>query len=229
MMQFVFIIAIIITVASCAIIAYALSRELSNSHPSHLTNVQRNLAVNVEDTPTIEREGDAKFYSRLTIDNDFIDPAHHCDFCNKIEYIPGQEKKAEIAYRIDNLDLKGYQRIVFFARGELGGEIVSFIAIGRTFGGFHSKNLDNFPYQDFAVTTKNVTLDNFWKRYEISLNVTQLDNITHPFGFVITGHETGVKEIFYLKGVTFDPKPAQHPLPLVNTTVSSVKSINELN
>lgn len=226
-MQFVFVIAIIITVASCTVLVYAIARDLSNSHPPHLTNIQRDLAVNVEDTPTIERGGEAKFYSRLTIDNDFIDPTHSCNFCNKIEYTPGQEKKAGIAYRIDKLDLKGYQRIVFFARGQQGGEIVSFIAIGMISSGLNSNNIDSFPYQDFTVTTKNVTLDNFWKRYEISLNETRLDNITHPFGFVTTGHEPGVKEIFYLKGVTFDRKPAQHPIPLVNTTIFNIQPINK--
>jgi hypothetical protein len=226
-MQSVFIVAIVVTVASCAILAYGFVRDLSNSHSSHLTNIQRDLAANVEDTPTVERAGDAKFYSRLTIDNDFIDPTHSCDFCNKIEYTPSQEKKAGIAYRIDGLDLKSYHRIVFFARGEQGGEIVSFVALGRISSGLNSNNVDSFPYQDFAITTKNVTLDDFWKRYEISLQQSQLENVTHPFGFVITGLEPGVKEIFYLKGVTFDRNAAKHPIPLVTTSISNIQPIKK--
>ena len=205
-MQFVFVVAIVISVASCAVLVYGFVRDLSNSHPSHMTNIQRDVTANVEDTPTVERGGDARFYSRLTIDNDFIDPTHSCDFCNKIEYTPSQEKKAGIAYGIDGLDLKGYKRIVFFVRGQQGGEVVSFVAMGRISSGLNSNSVDSFPYQDFAVTTKNVTLTDFWKRYEISLKESQLDNVTHPFGFVITGHEPGAKEIFYLKGVTFDRK-----------------------
>lgn len=226
-MQVVFVFAIIITVASCAVLVYAFTHDLPSTHPSHSTKFQRDPVVNVEDTPRIERVGEAKFYSRLTIDNDFIDPTHSCDFCNRIEYTPGQEKKAGIAYRADESDLKGYQRIVFFARGQQGGEIVSFIAIGRISSGLNSNKMDYFPYQDFAITTKNVTLEDFWKRYEISLNETQLGSITHPFGFVITGHKPEVREIFYLKGVTFDPNPAQHALPLVNTSIWDVKPINK--
>ena len=221
-MQFILVVAIIITIASCTVLVYAFARELSNTHPSHFTN-QRDVTVNVEDTLTIVRGGEANFYSRLKMDKDFIDPTHSCDFCNRIEYSPGQEKKAGIAYRIDGLDLKGYQRIVFFARGEQGGENVSFVAIGRISSGPNSNNVDSFPYQDFAVTTKNVTLNDFWKRYEISLKESQLDKVTYPFGFVISGHESGVKEIFYLKGVSFDRKAAQHPIPVVTTLISNIQ------
>jgi len=193
--------------------------DFSNSQSNHLPIVHRDGAVFVEDTPTIERGGEAKFYSRLSIDNNFIDPSNHCDFCNKIEYTPGRDGKAGIAYRTDELDLTGYQRIVFFARGQQGGEVVSFIAIGRSATDPTLSNVGVFPYQRFDITSSNVTLENFWKRYEISLHGIKLEDVPYPFGFVIMSHGLEVKRIFYLKGVTFDPKPARHPLPIINATI----------
>ena len=79
---------------------------------------------------------------------------------------------------------------------------------------------DLFPNEDFAITTKNVTLQNDWKKYEISLNKTKLEDVTLPFGFVITDNNTP-KQIFYLKGVTFDRKLAQNPLSTIKTIISS--------
>jgi hypothetical protein len=218
-MQFVFAIAIICTVAACGILVYTFAGAFSNSHFLHSTTTQdTKRAINVEDSPLIERGGEAKFYSRLMIDNDIMDDMNACHHCNKIEYTPGEEGKAGIAYMNDKLDLRGYQRIVFFARGQHGGEVVSFVAIGRSTYTPATKNVDTFPNQDFAITTKNVTLGEFWKRYEISLDKTRLEDVTHPFGFVITGPEPEVNQVFYLKGVTFDRKPAVNPLPLVNLT-----------
>ena len=216
-MHFVVIVTIISTIISGAFLVYAFG-DFSNSHSLHPVDIKRDGTVNVEDILTIERGGEAKFYSRLVLDNNVIDPSNNCEFCNKIEYIPGSEGKAGVAYRNEKLDLSRYHRIVFFARGQHGDEVVSFIAIGRGSLDPSLNKVDTFPYQDFAITSRNVTLDNVWKRYEISLNNTNLEDVTHPFGFVITGHEPEVKQTFYLKGVTFDRKSAQHPLQIANTS-----------
>jgi hypothetical protein len=217
-MQFVFAIAIIGTVAACGILVYAFAGVFSNFHPVHPTTIQEKRAINVENNPLMERGGEARYYSRLKINNNFMDDMNSCHLCSRIIYTPGEHGKAGIAYLNDKLDLNGYQRIVFFARGQQGGEVVSFIAIGKSAYNPSTKNVDTFPNQDFVIMTKNVTLGEFWKRYEISIDKTKLADVTHPFGFVITGHESGVEQIFYLKGVTFDSKPAVNPLPLVNMT-----------
>ena len=222
-MQYVLIVGILIATASCTILAYALGTNVSNvpgTHAVHPTTIQIERAVHVEDTPSIDRAGDAEFNSRLMIDNDYMDSTNSCEFCNKIEYTPGAVGKAGIAYRNDKLDLEGNQRIVFFARGQQGGEEVSFVAIGKSTSGQTTNDGDLFPNGDFAITTKNVTLQNDWKRYEISLNKTKLEDVTLPFGFVITDNESP-KQIFYLKGVTFDRKLAQNPLPTVDTKISN--------
>ena len=222
-MQYVLIVGILIAIASCTILAYALGTNVSDvpgTHVVHPTTIQLERAVHVEDTPSIDRSGDATLNSRLMMDKDYMDSTNSCEFCNKIEYTPGEVGKAGIAYRNDKLDLEGNQRIVFFARGQQGGEEVSFIAIGRSTSVQTMNDDDLFPNGDFAITTKNVTLKNDWKKYEISLNKTKLKDVTLPFGFVITDNESP-KQIFYLKGVTFDTKLAQNPLSTVNTLISN--------
>ena len=222
LMLYVLIVGIVGAIASCVILAYALGTNVSNvpgTHAVHPTSVQLERVVHVEDTPSIERAGDAELNSRLIVDKDYLDSTS-CEFCNKFEYTPGSMGKAGIAYRNDKLDLEGYQRIVFFARGQQGGEEVSFTAIGRSTSGQTRYDDDLFPNEDFAITTKNVTLQNDWKKYEISLNKTKLEDVTLPFGFVITDNNTP-KQIFYLKGVTFDRKLAQNPLSTIKTIISS--------
>ena len=55
-----------------------------------------------------------------------------CEICQFIKYMPGPIGKAGVAYKsAQTLDLSGAHRIVFFAKGELGGENVSFVAIGK--------------------------------------------------------------------------------------------------
>ena len=218
-MNQILIVAVVTSAASCIILAYAFVPDFSTFNSPHISHTQFDGTINLEHTSAIVRGGEAKFYARLKIDKDFMDVSKSCDHCNKVEYTPSGDNKAGIAYSYDKLDLKGYQRIVFFAKGQQGGEVVSFIAIGRTTSDTTPSYGDTFPNQQFTIVTKNVTLDKTWKRYEISVNKTNLEDVTHPFGFVIYGHMAGAEEVLYLKGVTFDRKPAQHPLLTLNTTV----------
>jgi hypothetical protein len=102
--------------------------------------------------------------------------------------MPGPIGKAGAAYKSTHvLDLSGAQRVVFFARGEFGGENVAFLAIGK------SSNTDSppvlpdiFPNLTFAVISKNVTLTNNWTRYELSLNGSGTTGVTDPFGFIVS-------------------------------------------
>ena len=102
------------------------------------------------------------------------------------------------------------KRIVFFAKGQNGGEQVSFVAVGRNIGN-DSQAIDDlarayFPNQRFGIMTEKITLSDYWKKYEISLISKDLTEITYPFGFVMTsGNTTGVQK-FFLKGITFDDK-----------------------
>jgi hypothetical protein len=179
------------------------------------------VASDIEDTATIEVQGEPRVKSRLTIDNDFVDPENHCDFCSRIEYEPGQEHKAGVAYRNDKLDWNDSKRIVFFAKGEKGGENVSFLAAGKSTDNFKRNDTDIFPNIVFLVTTEKIVLDDQWRRYEMTLNNIPLMHSTFPFGFQITENTSNAKMVFYLKGVTLDRQSAKTPLGKAIPTLNS--------
>jgi hypothetical protein len=164
-----------------------------------------------------------------------------CEICQFIKYIPGPVGKAGVAYKsAQTLDLSGAKRVVFFAKGELGGEHLSFIAIGKPSN--TSPVLPNiFTNLKFAVISKNVTLTNEWARYQLGLNVTGATGVTDPFGFIVSKVRTQVPSnstspqppltdananhvTFFMKGVTFDNNPAVNPIPTVQ--LSSTNTTN---
>ena len=54
------------------------------------------------------------------------------DCCYVIQYTPGPIGKAGLAYKApDDFDLSRADRVVFFAKGENGGENVRFLAAGK--------------------------------------------------------------------------------------------------
>ena len=98
--------------------------------------------------------------------------------------MPGPNGKAGIAYRSNTaLDLTGAQRIVFFAKGELGGENLAFVVIGKDKTNGQTSNTLSASPQIFKKLTfavsQNVTLVNDWKRYQISLNGIDLTGATY--------------------------------------------------
>ena len=153
-----------------------------------------------------------------------------CEVCSFIKYIPGVIGKAGVAYKsAQTLDLSGAKRIVFFAKGQLGGENVAFVAIGKP--STTSPVPPNiFSNLNFAVISKNVTLTKTWERYQLSLNVSSLTGVTDPFGFIVSKvrsqapasslnspqpplNDPSPNHIaFFLKGVTFDTNPAVNPI-----------------
>ena len=160
-----------------------------------------------------------------------------CEMCQIAIYRPNMADNkgvAPVAYSSnETLDLTGANRIVFFAKGELGGERLTFSAIGRP-----SESLPStapFTNITFALVTTNITLANDWTRYELSLNGTDLTNIEYPFGFIVErGRNNSALEqpdgdnpplnnpstsqiTLYLKGITFDTDPAESPLNATTT------------
>jgi hypothetical protein len=174
----------------------------------------------IEHSKSQERAGDAKTGdANLRIASDFVDPLNHCEFCPRIEYSTGPIGKAGIAYKSDNvLDLTGAKRVVFFARGERGGEIVNFVVAGKNTTTTTPPNMQNlsdiFQNKKFGASTQDVSLANDWKKYQIDLTGIDLKDINLPFGFIAKG-KGAEKIVFYLKGVTYDTQPAQNPLPVL--------------
>jgi hypothetical protein len=191
---------------------------------------------NIEMSTLLDKAGDALPRSgslaqpSLQIFSRAMTADGNCEMCQYVKYIPGPIGMAGVAYTSAQiLDLTGSQRIVFFAKGELGGETVAFVAIGRP-SSTPPVSPNIFTDLNFAVISKNITLTNDWRRYQLSLNGLDTNGVTNPFGFIVSKVRTHSQVpnsnslyplddtntnhiVFFLKGVTIDNNPAINPVP----------------
>ena len=153
--------------------------------------------------------GDALSEYNIIVNDNFLDPNDNCDHCNRYQYIRGSEGWAGFAYKNDKLDLTGFKRIVLFAKGQHGGEIIKFLAIGRTTQGLGQED-DIFKGKNFAIRSTNISLTSYWKRYEVNTAGFDLRNVTYPFGFILFLNQSQAESTYFLKGVAFDENPPEH-------------------
>ncbi|HEX7034041.1 MAG TPA: PKD domain-containing protein [Nitrososphaera sp.] len=162
------------------------------------------------------------------VDENFVDPENHCEFCTRVEYTPGSRGIAGFAYQdLTGLDLSNARKAQFWVMGEEGGERIRFKLagksldriqdrvqerLGRSSDGRASEGI--FTTERFALTTRELTLDDDWKKYEVDLTAADLRDITHPFAFELSGNGNE-KEVIYIKGVVYDDQPAEDPLATV--------------
>ena len=162
-----------------------------------------------------------------------------CEQCQFIVYKPITIKERPvIAYTSETLlDLSGAKRMVFFAKGELGGETIKAIAIGKPPDLVSTPPLNALQ---FEVVSPNIVLTSDWKRYELHLGGLDLKDVSSPFGLVISNqrgstpifpgpdsdtppiNNGNVKEVsFYLKGISIDNNPAVNPINIVGSQLTS--------
>jgi len=154
----------------------------------------------------------------LKINEDFTDPDNHCEFCARIEYHPGPRGEAAVFYKNDKaVDISGAKRVVFFAKGEKGDEMLQFMAAGSGLEG-KKTGKELFSNEQTTIKTKKVKLDPDWQRYEIDLaTATSLSKVTHAFGFdAYKGQQLADSGaiIFYVKGIQFDTVHPLNPIPI---------------
>jgi hypothetical protein len=191
--------------------------------------------TNVEKSPLLDKAGDAlstfghPAQQNLKISAHAMTPDGDCEMCQFVQYTPGQIGKAGVAYKsAETLNLDGALRVVFFARGEQGGEKIAFVALGKP-SDTSTSVLNIFKDLKFSVTSKNITLTSQWHRYQMSLNGSDMTNVIDPFGFIVykvrdhteaaTAPSSSLSNrnitpiAFFLTGVTFDSNPAVNPIP----------------
>jgi hypothetical protein len=88
------------------------------------------------------------------------------------------------------INLTGAQKLVFWAKGEKGGEVVTFKMGGVGMG--HA-----FPDSD-AATSDPIILTKDWKEYSIDLTGKDLSHIIGGFAWVGTARENQSNITFYL-------------------------------
>jgi len=177
---------------------------------THLFHFQSTGTSDLEDSLSIIG-GDARTGSNLIVDNNFLDPNDHCDHCNRYQYIRSSEGWAGFAYQNNNLNLTAFKRIVLFAKGQHGGEVVNLLAIGRDIPGRGSED-DIFRGKNFAIKSTNISLTNYWKRYEINTGGIDLRNVTFPLGIIFFRNQSQAQQTFFLKGIAFDENAPEHPI-----------------
>jgi hypothetical protein len=173
--------------------------------------------------------GDAEAGSQfLKVNEEFVDPENHCEFCMRVEYVPGPEGQAGFSYEnLKGLDLSNAKKVRFWVMGEEGNEKITFKLAGKSIDKLQNRldelesKLDSiFESERFALTTQEVTLDDDWKKYEVDLSGVDLKGITHPFAFELAENGTE-KEILYIKGVVYDDEQAVDALETVAEEESS--------
>ncbi len=93
-------------------------------------------------------------------------------------------------------NLSQAKQLGFCARGEKGGEVITFLM-----GGLLSGKVSN---DTCAAKIESVKLAKEWKRYVIDLKGKDLSNIITGFGFVVTEGKNPQGCTFYLDEITYD-------------------------
>jgi hypothetical protein len=149
---------------------------------------------NVEHFNSIDRAGDAEIQpASLKVSSDSMTPDGNCEHCELITYTPGPQGWAGIAFKSNRLlDLSAAGRIIFFAKGNMGGENVAFVGVGKNVSGtgsqvsnFSLTHTHTFKNLRFAVTSQNISLTSEWKRYELNVDGRNMTSISYPFGFIV--------------------------------------------
>lgn len=95
-------------------------------------------------------------------------------------------------------DLTGAKRLVFWAKGEKGGEVITF-----KMGGVGHQTPAPFP-DTASGTTPAITLTKDWKEYSIDLKDKDLTRITGGFAWVGTVKENQVNAVFYIDNMYYE-------------------------
>jgi hypothetical protein len=95
----------------------------------------------------------------------------------------------------ESIDLSKFKKLVFFAKGNSGGERVAEFKIGGIQG----------QYGDSDVAwIGNIKLSNDWQRYEISLKDKNLKNMIGGFSLILTKYDNRYGCVFYLDDIYFE-------------------------
>jgi len=220
-----FVVVVVGLIGSLTCVGFALTSISPTDNTVHSGHVIKDTRFDpiqiayVEHAPIVVREGDAKVLSDLAIDSETLEPDNGCEFCTEVTYSPGSDRFAAVAYEVGKVDLSLSKRIVFFAKGDRGGEQLLFVAAGKSVkngsGILDDADRNLFRDQGFGIMTDKITLTDHWKRYQIGLISSDLRDITHPFGFIIMAGNTSQAQKFFLKGITYDNKFATESIAIL--------------
>jgi hypothetical protein len=203
-----------------------LSSVIPDSHFSHNGNIAEAalLPLLVDDyDKTYEMFNDGKA-GLVRTNSDTVDPENHCEFCLRIDYTPGAEGKAGIALASkEPLNLNGAERVVVFARAQIGGDKVKFFAAGEKTDAALG---DLSSSAGWAAVSQEITLGNEWRKYEMDVSQGDLKNVGYFLGIELPKNDDRTKIVIYLQGVTVDGIDPERPIPLEDPIISNVTALN---
>jgi hypothetical protein len=222
--------ALVVALISILAGALILASPISNTNLFHVPTRFGDRVLEAE-AATLPLNVDEKFKSKemagdsstLKVIDEFIDPEHHCEFCTRVEYIPGSQGLAGFAYEAKSgLDFSGAKKVRLWVMGQDGGEKIKFDIAGKDPDTVQDKTAGKFvngifKNVKFALSTQELQLDKDWKKYEVDLAGADLKDVTHPFGVEISKGSTAKKQVIYIKGITYDTEPPQNPVAVVQT------------
>ena len=132
---------------------------------------------------------------------------HSGKTCFKVIYRNGQSQHARWVgvawqnpaynwgYRADGgFNLQGASKLVFWARGQKGGEKIQLVKVGGTGGEYKDSD---------EVKMGPVTLSSEWKQYEMDLRGKDLSSVSCGFSFVMTHEANKDGAVFYLDDIYY--------------------------
>lgn len=153
--------------------------------------------------------GDGEFGEQaITLNDRWTEGAHSPPTCVKITYHPMSKGWAGIyaQYNVQGQgnwgerpgkDLTGYTKLVWWAKGETGNEMVEFKA-----GGIDAPGKQ---YRDsFEMSLGTVQLNTNWTRYELDLTGQDLSEVIGGFCWVATARSNPNGLTFYLDSITYE-------------------------
>lgn len=164
----------------------------------------------------------------------WIDQEIHCEDCLRLE-IPDTGEKIGAAFSNEvGYNFEEAKKITFFAMVEEEGIDVQFKAVGNdkeeTGTNVNGSADTLFKNQEFALTSQNVTLNQTWSYFEMSLDEVQpeLNNVKYPFALEVT-QGNGAPIFLYIKGIMYSSEPvdARYLLPassVGNVTASALSN-----
>jgi hypothetical protein len=183
------------------------------------------------------------------------DADRNCEMsCTYVEYQPGSQGRAGLAYVADSpVDLSGAQRVHFFLMGDKGGEMVKVRIAGKSPMNAQNMNAQNMnaqnmnaqnmnaqnmsaqgadnPFKEkFAKSSNVITLANDWKRYEVSLDGVDLKGITAPFAIeLLKGNNTSAKQAVYFKFIVYESEPVDQRFALAANAADNATALTADN
>ncbi|HEV8386129.1 MAG TPA: hypothetical protein VGQ03_00755 [Nitrososphaera sp.] len=207
------VVAIVGVIAGSLIIAGFLSTEFIQELQFGSNADASGMPLDVAEVFTSrQRGGDALGGTNyLRVDEGFVDDDNHCEFCIAMEYKPGPQGKALVAFtNVNPIDLSGANILTFAARGEEGGETLNIYVAG-------SKSKESPIDKDAAgssgkakgikgvnfSSSDTITLGKSWQVYHIELNDVERSEVTHGFAFEVVKAKGNERQVVYLDSIFY--------------------------